>query len=114
MTDRRSFLTALGTGGALLRTSWAQPQIGNQLFWTVETASGKVQGIANTGIKEFKGTPYGAPTGGKNRYLLRQGHDFRLVGRRRQNLHHAGSDIPRIHREFHPRGGRNGSAASPV
>jgi para-nitrobenzyl esterase len=28
-----------------------------------------VQGIANTGIKEFKGIPYGMPTGGKNRYM---------------------------------------------
>jgi para-nitrobenzyl esterase len=42
---------------------------GSQLFWTVETASGRVQGIANTGIKEFKGIPYGASTGGKNRYM---------------------------------------------
>jgi para-nitrobenzyl esterase len=49
----------------------ARPAPGNasQLFYTVETAYGKVQGIATAGIKEFKGIPYGASTAGKNRFM---------------------------------------------
>jgi para-nitrobenzyl esterase len=38
-------------------------------FHTVDTSYGKVQGIENAGIKLFKGIPYGADTGGKNRFM---------------------------------------------
>jgi para-nitrobenzyl esterase len=41
---------------------------GGQVFHSAETASGKVLGIDNAGIKEFKGIPYGASTGGRNRW----------------------------------------------
>jgi para-nitrobenzyl esterase len=50
--------SGLGTGGAA-----------RKIFDTTEIATGKVQGIANGPVWEFRGIPYGAPTSGKNRFM---------------------------------------------
>lgn len=38
-------------------------------YVVAETSFGKVRGIDNSGIKTFKGIPYGASTGGANRFM---------------------------------------------
>jgi para-nitrobenzyl esterase len=59
------------TSRTLQRTSPAQPdrRMEGPLFFDVETSGGVVRGMANTGIKIFRGIPYGADTGGRNRFM---------------------------------------------
>ncbi len=41
----------------------------DDLFCVAQTTSGRIQGLINAGIRQFKGVPYGAATGGRNRFL---------------------------------------------
>ena len=67
--NRRHFLTqasaAAISANCLLKQGWAQ---GGE-FVIAETNSGKIRGTASRGIKIFKGVPYGANTGGVNRFM---------------------------------------------
>src|ERR1700733_6901891 len=67
--NRRHFigqasLLAAASGG-LLRDAWAAG--GSDVV--VDTAYGKIRGTDVSGIKTFKGIPYGASTAGRNRFM---------------------------------------------
>jgi para-nitrobenzyl esterase len=47
----------------------ASGSMNGPLFFDVETTSGVVRGMVNTGIRTFRGIPYGADTGGANRFM---------------------------------------------
>jgi para-nitrobenzyl esterase len=65
--SRRNFLQAsLITAGASSYPNVLLAQGGPDI---VETSKGRVRGITLDGIKWFRGIPYGADTGGKNRYM---------------------------------------------
>ncbi len=76
-------LVAAGTGGVSFANTQAPAtqaprgtpamasvaRANGPLFFDVETTNGLVRGMANTGIKVFRGIPYGADTSGKNRFM---------------------------------------------
>ncbi len=79
-TSRRQIIKA-GLAGvvaagasAMPRAQTPAPAIGTArmngpLFFDAETSAGVVRGLANTGIKAFRGIPYGADTAGRNRFM---------------------------------------------
>jgi para-nitrobenzyl esterase len=42
--------------------------VADDIFCVAHTVHGAVQGLVSEGIRQFKGVPYGAPTGGANRF----------------------------------------------
>jgi para-nitrobenzyl esterase len=70
--NRRSFLTlSSGTLAALTQRGGrvlAQARAGDTPP-VIEISSGRIRGSIDRGVRAFKGVPYGAPTGGANRFM---------------------------------------------
>jgi para-nitrobenzyl esterase len=74
LLSRRAVLGAGGLAlGSLLAPGMAFGQLdtpaSEPAFVVAETTSGRIRGFNVSPIKTFKGVPYGAPTGGRNRYM---------------------------------------------
>ena len=57
------------TAGTNAAPAVRSSRLNGPLFFDVDTTTGAVRGMANTGIKIFRGIPYGADTSGSNRFM---------------------------------------------
>ena len=61
-------LTSLLAGGAAIRAAAQETRL-SSIGGTARTESGQVRGLQRNGVHQFWGIPYGAPTGGANRFM---------------------------------------------
>jgi para-nitrobenzyl esterase len=59
-------MAVAGLGASTEKCSSPLPDTKQPLL---EIATGRLRGFQRAGIRAFKGVPYGAPTGGDNRFL---------------------------------------------
>ena len=72
LIDRRSIVAgavALGAAVTVLRPRGARAITEGDIFPIVDTAQGRLRGLAAGGVKMFKGVRYGGDTSGANRFM---------------------------------------------